>query len=173
MFLTCLLILNSVLWQEDFTNSLSTMSQLFEYTVGITHKDGKVFLRADPKLEGSASAWFYVDMDDKDFAFTKDDVLQLAVRVNKNKVRINYYYRKEGSMEYRGGEKIVSADENFQTIRIPLKGAYPFYSGNFPVSLTPGKSPELFIFVDNLCPGEFDVEIDNIAVVKEDTREGK
>lgn len=173
MFLTCLLILNSVLWQEDFTNTLSTMSQLYEYTVDITHKDGKVFLKASPKLEGFASAWFYVDVDDKDFAFTKDDILQLAVKVNKNKLRINYYYRKEGSQEYWGGEKIVSADEKFQTIRIPLKDANPFYSGNFPVSLTPGKTPELYIFVDNLLPGNFDVEIDNVAVVKEDAKEGK
>ena len=173
MFLTCLLIVSTILWQEDFTNSLSTMSQLFEYTVDITHKDGKVFLKADPKLEGSASAWFYVDMDDRDFAFTKDEVLELAVKVNKNKLRINYYYRKGGTQEYWGGEKIVSADEKVQTVKIPLKEAYPFYSGNFPQSLTPGKTPALYIFVDNLCPGEFDVEIDNIAVVKEEAGEGK
>ena len=149
------------------------MSQLFEYTVDITHKEGKIFLKANPKLEGASSAWFYVDMDDKDFAFTKDDVLELALKVNKNKLRINYYYRKEGSAEYWGGEKIVSADEKLQTIKIPLKEAFPFYSGNFPVSLTPGKTPELYIFVDNLCPGEFDVVIDNIAVVKEEAEEGK
>jgi len=149
------------------------MSQLFEYTVDITHRDGKVFLKADPSLEGGASAWFYVDMDDKDFAFTKDGVLELAVKVNKNKLRINYYYRKGGSAEYLGGEKIVSADDKMQTIRIPLKEAFPFYSGNFPNSLTPGKTPELYIFVDNLCPGEFDVEIDNIAVVKEKAGEEK
>jgi hypothetical protein len=156
-----------MLWQEDFSKSLSTMSQLFEYSVDISHKDGKVFLKADPRLEGGASAWFYVDMDDEKFSFTKEDVLELAVKVNKNKLRINYYYRKEGSAEYWGGEKIVSADEKIQTVRIPLKDAFPFYSGNFPQSLTPGKTPELYIFVDNLCPGQFDVEIDNIAVVKE------
>ena len=165
MFLTCLLLLNSILWQEDFTNSLSTISQLYEYTVSITHKDGKVFLRANPEYEGFASAWLYLD---EDIAFNKDDALELAVKVTTNKLRINYYYYRKETNEYLGGEAIIAANEKVQTIKVPLKGAFPFYGGNFPLSLTPGKTPALYLFFDNLLPGDFDVEIDCISVVKEE-----
>ncbi len=167
MLLTYLFILNSVIWQEDFTTRLSTMSQLYEYRVDITHMNGKVLLKANPRLEGSASAWYYLEEYDNDFEFSEDDVLELAVKVNDNKLRLNYYYHRKGYQSYWAGEKIISADEEWQTIKIPLKDAKPFYSGNFPYALTPGRTPALFIFIDNLLPGDFEVEIDRISVLKE------
>ncbi len=173
MLLAYLFLINSIIWQEDFTANLSTLNQLFDYEIEILQEKGSAHLLGDPKIEGGASAWYYIDEFDKKNEFNENDVLELRVKVNNNKLRLRYYYHKDGFASYKGGKKIISSNKNWQTIQIPLKNAKPFYSGNFPYALTPGKTPSLFIFIDNLLPGKFDVEIDRISVIKASSTGGE
>ncbi len=161
--MTCVLLfaVSTMLWQEDFVEGTSTMTQLFEYTVDIFHEDGKIFLRANPHSEGFASAWFYVD---ENVYFSDHDILELIVKVNNNRMRFNYYYYRQDKKLYYFGEDIVLPQDYWQTITIPLEDAKPYYSSNWPCALTPARTPALYIIIDNLLPGEFDVEIDNISV---------
>lgn len=168
MFFLYLFTVTTVLWQEDFTENMSTMSQLYDYTVDISHQDGKVFLKANPQFEGFSSAWFYVD---EDLAFCDDDILELIVRVHDKKARLKYFYRKEGCSVYYGGVKVVAPDTQWQKVEIPLKDARPFYSSNYPSALTPDKTPCLYIFITNELPGNFDVEIDWMSVVRPESHE--
>lgn len=163
MFLLCLFTITSVLWHEDFTENMSTLSQLYDYTVDISHRDGKIFLQAHPRFEGFASAWLYVD---EDITFCDDDRLELVIKVHDKKVRLKYFYRKEGRNVYFGGVKVIAPDTQWQKVEIPLKDARPFYSSNYPYALTPDKTPCLYIFITNELPGHFDVEIDWISVVR-------
>ncbi len=167
MILISLFIFSSVLWQEDFTDTISTMSQLFDYTIDITHEDGKVFLRAHPQCGGITSAWFYIDED----LTLSDDILELVMKVNDNKALLRYFYRKEGGGVYFFGDKIVSADTQWQRVQIPLEEAKPFYGSDFPYALTPGKMPCLYIFIQNKLQGNFDVEIDGISVLRMESPE--
>ena len=128
MFLTCLLILNSVLWQEDFTANLSTLKQLYEYTVEISHEKGKVRLKGDPDTEGGSSAWYYLDDHDYKIEIGDNDILELTLNVKANTARIKYFYHREGFSSYKGGEKLVSSGKKAQKIRIPLKDSKHFYS---------------------------------------------
>jgi hypothetical protein len=68
---------------------------------------------------------------------------------------------------YYTGKTSVAVDEHWQTVDISLHDAQPFYSSNFPASLTPGKEPVLFVFVENEEPSAFRVEIDDIAVIEQ------
>jgi hypothetical protein len=163
MLLLCLFVLTPVLWQEDFIDGIATMSQLYEYEIEISHLDGKVILNGNPQFEGFSSAWFYLDSE---ILFSENDILELKIKVNNNKMRLNYFYRKKGSPVYYAGEEIISASEDWQQIKLPLMCAKPFYSSNFPFALTPDKTPALYIFIDNLLPGTFNVEIDKISVQK-------
>ena len=153
---------NIVLWQEDFTKGPQTMAQLYDYSVHISYHDSdKVVLQGNPKMEGFSSAWFYLD---KDIIFTENDTLEILLKVKHNKARINYYYRKENYPVYFGGEVIVPSDKEWQTVKIPFCSAKPFFSSNFPFALTPHTLPALYLFIDNLLPGYFEVEIDRILV---------
>jgi len=154
-------IFSSILWQEDFTDTTLVMSQLYNYSINISHKEGKAFLIANPDSEGFAAAWFYVE---EDIAFTPLDVLNLVLKVNANKARFKYFYRREGRKVYFRGEEIISPSEQWQKIEISLKETKPYYSSNYPYALTPNKNPCLYIFIDNELPGYFDVEIDSIYV---------
>ncbi len=165
LFLVSLLLVGSTLiWEEDFTNDLATVRQLYNYTISIAHKKGAVSLQGSPQKEGGSTAWFYVDQSEKRGYFTKDHVLELNLTVPLNKARISYYYMLEGAAYYHGGQIIVEPKEESQTIEIPFAQAKPFYSGNFPYALTPNKVPALFVFIDNLEPGAFEVLVDRIAV---------
>lgn len=161
MILISLFIFSSILWQEDFTDTTLVMSQLYNYSIDISRKEGKVFLKANPDSEGFAAAWFYVE---EDIAFSPFDFLKLVIKVNANKARFRYFYRREGRKVYFRGEEVISRGEQWQKIKIPLKEAKPYYSSNYPYALTPNKNPCLFIFIDNELPGYFDVEIDSIYV---------
>ncbi len=168
MILIPLFILSTLLWQEDFTESVSTVSQLFGHTVEITHKDGKVILQAHPQCGDFASAWLSVD---KDLVINDDHTLELLIKVNDNQVGLRYYYRKGNGEVYFFGDYVVSADEQWQRVQIPLKAAKPLYGSDFPFALTPGKMPCLFLFIRNELPGNFDVEIDRISVLSEELPE--
>lgn len=167
MILISLFIFSSMLWQETFTDTTLTMSQLYDYYVDISSKEGKVFLKANPESEGFAAAWFYVD---EDIAFGSFDVLKLVIKVNDNNARLRYLYRREGRKVYFGGEEIISHSEQWQEVEIPLGEAKPFYSSNYPYALTPDKNPCLYIFIDNKWPGYFDVEIDSIYVFRTESQ---
>ncbi len=168
MILLFVFIFSSLLWQEDFTDTALTMSQLYDYSVDISCEEGIVFLKANPQSEGSAAAWFYVD---EDIAFSSDDVLKLVIKVNDNDVRLRYLYRREGREVYFGGDEIIPLSEQWQKVEIPLKKAKPFYSSDYPYALTPGKKPCLYIFIDNKLPGNFDVAIDSIFVFRPESHE--
>lgn len=168
MLLTFLFLINSIIWQEDFIANLSTMKQLYEYTVDITHERGKVRLKGNPKKEGGSTAWFYLDDFDSKVEISDHDILEFTLKVKANTARIKYFYHREGFSSYKFGVKTIRSNNKNQTIKIPLKASKHFYSGNHPYALTPGKTPSLFIFIDNLVPGEFDVEIDRIAIVKKE-----
>jgi len=167
MILISLFIFSFMLWQETFTDTIPTMSQLYDYSVDISSKEGKVFLKANPESEGFAAAWFYVD---EDIAFGSFDVLKLVIKVNDNNARLRYLYRREGRKVYFGGEEIISHSEQWQKVEIPLGEAKPFYSSNYPYAFTPDKNPCLFIFIDNELPGYFDVEIDSIYVFRSESQ---
>lgn len=157
-------ILSTLVWQENFAESVSTMKQLFGHTVEITHNEGKVILHAHPQCGDVASAWFYVD---KDLVLNDSHTLELLIKVNDNEVGLRYYYLKGGGEVYFFGDYIISADAQWQKVRIPLTGAKPLYGSDFPVALTPGKMPCLYIFLRSELPGNFDVEIDYIAILSE------
>ncbi len=165
MLFVSLLLIGALVWQEEFTANRSTMLQLYEYNIDITHQDGTVLLKSNPAKEGAASAWYHCD---RETDFCENDVLLFTVKVHANNLRLKYFYRKKDSQAYWGGEVVVPPSKNWQTIKIPLKSAMPFYSGNYPFALTPGKTPALFVFFDNLVPGKFDAVIDKISVLKAD-----
>jgi len=168
MMVICILCAATVLWQADFNDGLGNFSQLYDYEVKMVHKEGKVILTANPRFEGFASAWLYVD---EEVTFTRDDLLELKIKVDDNKVRFRYFYLAEEGRVYYAGEEYISRSRNWQNIMIPLVCARPFYSSNFPWSLTPDKKPPLFIFIENALPGSFEVEIDRISVKRVIERE--
>jgi hypothetical protein len=163
MFFLCLFTITTVIWQEDFTQGPATMSQLYDYTVNISHEEGKVILKADPESENFSAAWFYVDQD---LAFTDEDVLELVMKVENNEIRLRYFYRKENEKEYYSGVQIISPDAEYQKIELPLVEARPFFGTEYPASLTPEKQPCLYIFMSSDIRGGFDVEINWISVIR-------
>jgi hypothetical protein len=169
IFLT-LFILSSILWQEDFTDTTVSMSQLYDYSIDISYEEGIVSLAAHPQLEGAAAAWFYVD---EDISFSADDALRVVIKVRESEVRLRYLYRREGRTVYFGGDEVISPSDEWQRVQIPLTEGRPFYSSNYPYALTPGKEPCLFIFIDNLVPGDLDVQIDNVSVSRSESSGGE
>ena len=168
MMLISLLIISSMLWRKEFTDTVPAMSQLYYYSVDINCDEGKILLKANPQFEGFASAWFYVD---EDITFNSDGILEMVIKVSDNEVRFRYFYRKEGHEVYFAGKEIISSDKQWQKVEIPLGEAKPFYSSNFPFALTQDKKPCLYIFIDNKLPGNYDVEIDRISVFSSESDE--
>jgi len=168
MIFISLFAISSLLWQEDFTETTSPMNQLFDYTIDITHESGKVLLKAYPQCGDFASAWLSVD---EDLTLGDEDVLELVMKVNYNEVGFRYYYLKGGGEVYFFGERTISAHTEWQHVEIPLKEAKPLYGSDFPAALTPGKMPCIYIFMRNELPGNFDVEIDRISVMREELPE--
>lgn len=169
VFLT-LFIFSSILWQEDFSDTSMTMSQLHDYSIDISYEEGIVSLTAHPQFEGGAAAWFYVD---EEVSFSADDVLRVVMRVRENEVRLRYLYRREGRKVYFGGDALISPGPEWQRVEIPLTEGRPFYSSNYPYALTPGKEPCLFIFIDNLLPGDLDVQLDNVSISSPESSGGE
>lgn len=161
MTAVALLIVSAVLWQEQFIDGVSSMNQLYDYTVDIVHKGETVVLRADLQEEEFAAAWFFVDDADP---FPYDAVMRLTVKVNSSTARLRFFCRRHGHSVYYAGETNIAADEHWQNVDISLRDAKPFYSSNFPASLTPGKEPALFLIIENTQPGTFTIEIDDISV---------
>ena len=159
-----LILASTLLWQEDFDDNVSTMSQLYDYNVEISHEDGKVIITARPQFEGFASAWLYVDGD---VGFDAGDALELRIKVNVNTVRLRYFFRKKTCKQYHAGEYNIPAAEEWQTVQIPLDNATPFFGTEFPAALTPDRTPILYLFIENAMPGDFDVELDRIAVERQ------
>lgn len=60
--------------------------------------------------------------------------------------------------EDRMGIKYIKSSPEWNLIKIPLNTTKPFYSSNFPFSLTPGVKPSMFTFFENKNPGKFEVE---------------
>ena len=163
MLLIFLFNITTVLWKEDFTQGLATMSQLYDYNVNIVHEEGRVFLKANLESKHFSAAWFYVD---EDFAFTEEDILELVMKVKDKEVRLRYFYKKEGESEYYSGVQIISPDAEYQKVELPFVDAKPLYGSEYPSALTPGQKPCLYIFISGDLPGVFDVEIDYISVTR-------
>ena len=156
-----LILASTLLWQEDFTDNASTMSQLYNYSVEISHEDGIVTLIANPQFEGFASAWLYVEGD---VGYHTSDALKMRIKVNANTVRLRYFFRKKICKEYHAGEQMIQTAEDWQTVQIPLRNATPFFGMEFPAALTPDKTPVLYLFIENAAPGDLNVELDWISV---------
>ena len=170
IFLT-LFIFSSILWQEDFADTTAVaVSQLYDYSIDVSQEEGIVSLTANPQLEGGAAAWFYVE---EDIAFNADDLLRIVIKVRDNDVRLRYFYRREGRKVYFGGDETIRPSAEWQRVEIALADAKPFYSSDYPYALTPGKQPCLYLFIDNMLPGNLDVEIDNISVFAPDASGGE
>lgn len=167
MMVILLLTLTSVLWHEDFTVGTGGLSQLADYAVDISHRPGMAVLKAKPRFEGFASAWLAID---KGIVFTPDDVLKIRIRVNSNKVRIRYFYLDKDRRIYLEDERCIPHAEGWQDIEIPLRSATPFPSVNFPYLLMPDERPPMYLFIENLLPGDFEVEIDRVSVEREGER---
>ena len=166
MIIISLFIISTLLWQDDFTETITPVKQLFNNTVDITYERGKVLLNAHPQNGDFASAWFSVD---EDIILGDRDVLELVIKVNHNKVGLRYYCLKGGGGVYFFGERTICAQEAWQHVDIPIKEAKPLFGSDFPAALTPGKMPCLYIFIRNELPGNFDVEIDRIALLREES----
>jgi len=164
MIFISLFIISTLLWQDDFTETITPVNQLFDNTIDITYERGKVLLNAHPQNGDFASAWFSVD---EDIILSDRDILELVIKVNDNKVGLRYYCLKGGGA-YFFGERTISAHAAWQHVDIPIKEAKPWYGSDFPAALTPGKMPCLYIFIRNELPGNFDVEIDRIALLREE-----
>ena len=163
MTAVALLIVSAVLWQEQFINGVSSMNQLYDYTVDIVHEGEKVILRADLQDEEFAAAWFSID---ESRPFPQDAIVRLTVKVNSNTARLRLFCRRHGHSVYFAGAKSIAADEHWQAVDIRLQDTKPFYSSNFPASLAPGKEPALFLIIENEQPGAFNIEIDDIVVLE-------
>jgi hypothetical protein len=163
-----LLLVSSVIWQEDFARGSSMMHQLYDYRIDIAQQDGGVRLTANPQFEGFASAWLYVN---EDIHFSDDDVLEIRIRDNGNAVRIRYFFLKDNCQEYYAGENIVFIGAEWQNVEIPLRFATPFFGSEFPAALTPNEKPALYLFIENAVSGSFDVELDHISVTRRRTQE--
>jgi hypothetical protein len=164
MILPYLLLAYAAIGATDLSSSLSTMRQLYEYQVAITplKAEGTVQITANPAAEGSATAWLYVD---EKIEIAASDTLVMTVAVNSNTLRIKWMYYRMSTQAYWGNVETVAPKKGIQTIRIPVKKACAFYNGNYPFALTPGKTPALFVFFDNLLPGKFDATISSVSVV--------
>jgi hypothetical protein len=162
-----LFVASSILWQEDFTESTSALTQLYDYHVDIAQRDGNVRLTANPQFEGFASAWLHVD---EEIALHEDDALTMRIRGNDTAVRIRYFFRKGSCASYYAGEKTILAGAEWQDMIIPLESAMFFPGTEFPAALTPGKSPVLYLFIENGESGNFDIEIDRISIVRPDAQ---
>ena len=162
-----LILASTVLWHEDFTENVSTFSQLYDYNVDISHEDGIVTLIANPQFEGFASAWFYVEGE---AGYHTNDVLAMRIKVNANTVRLRYFFRKKTFKEYYAGEQMIQTAEEWQTVQIPLRNATPFFGMEFPAALTPDKTPVLYLFIENAAPGAFNVELDQISIERQSTK---
>lgn len=155
-----LIIASALVWQEDFTESVSTLTQLYDYSVEIVHREGIVKLTANPQFEGFASAWMYLDKSVR----VDDATLRLRIKVNANAVRLRYFFRKEQAKYYHAGEYIIEVSEGWQDVSIPLRYGMPFYGSEFPRALTPNENPGMYIFIENAMPGYFEVELDRISI---------
>jgi len=158
-----LFLASTMLWQEDFKDDAYALHQLYDYQVDITHLDGGVKLTANPLFEGFASAWLYVD---ESIVLTDNDVLEIRIRDNGNAVRLRYFFRKQEGANYYAGESIVFIGDEWQNVEIPLKHGQLFSGCEFPAALTPGKTPVLYLFIENAVSGDFDVELDRISIMR-------
>ncbi|UCD05858.1 MAG: hypothetical protein JSV98_01080 [candidate division WOR-3 bacterium] len=158
-----LILATSVVWQEDFAETSSVIQQLYDYHVEIIYQDGRVRLTANPPFEGFASAWLYIDGDT---VFSDSDALVIRIKGNENPVRVRYFFRKAACKEYYAGESIITASKELHDVKIPLKHAALLSGTEFPAALTPGLDPIFFLFIENAAPGEFEIEIDQISVVR-------
>ncbi len=159
-----LFVVSAVLWQEQFIDGVSSMNQLYDYTVDIAHEGETVVLRAYPQAQGFASAWFFIDYQNP---FPDDAILRLTMKVTENRARLRFFCLRHGHSVYYAGETNIAANEHWQNVDILLQDAQPFYSSNFPASLTPGNEPVLFLFIENEEPSAFHVEIDDISVIEQ------
>jgi hypothetical protein len=155
-----LIIASTLVWQEDFTEGVSTLSQLYDYTVEIVHQEGLVKLTANPQFEGFAAAWMYLDENVR----VADATLHIRIKVNTSAVRLRYFFRKEQAKYYHAGEYIIEVSEGWQDVNVPLRYGRPFYGSEFPRALTPGKNPAVYLFIENAMPGYFQAELDRISI---------
>jgi hypothetical protein len=158
-----LILATSVVWQEDFAETSSAIQQLYDYHVEIIYQDGRIRLKANPPFEGFASTWLHVDSD---IVFSDNDALEIRIKGNENPVRVRYFFRKAECKEYYAGESIIIAGTEWCDATIPLKGAVLLSGTEFPAALTPGLDPMFFVFIENAAAGEFEIEIDQISVVR-------
>ena len=153
----------SMVWQEDFADTSTAIQQLYDYHVEIVYHDGRIRLTADPPFEGFASAWLHVD---RDIVFSDNDVLAIRIKGSENAVRVRFFFRKEMCKEYHAGERVITAGKEWQDVTIPLKHSILLSGTEFPAALTPGLSPVLFVFIENAAPGEYEIEIEEISVLR-------
>lgn len=154
-----LFLINLILWKGDF-KSLN-IRQLYDYTISIQVSDEGLILKGKPEDEGHSAAWLYLP---ENLKILSSDTLFIKIKVNKNTVRLRYFYLSEDERVYLLGIKYIESARDWQEIIIPLNCAKPFYSNNFPWSLVPDKKPSMYIFIENNYPGDFDVEIKNIKL---------
>lgn len=164
MTAVALLVVSAILWQEQFIDGVSSMNQLYDYSVAVVHEGEKVILRADSPEQGFAAAWFSIDYQ---YPFPDDAIVRLTMKVTENRARLRFFCQRHGHSVYYAGETSVAADEHWQTVDIELQDTNPFYSSNFPASLAPGKEPVLFLIIENADPGAFTVEVDDILVLEQ------
>ena len=168
MSIFALITASTVLWMDDFKPdteiwvadqrnpvSISYFPISNGDTIGYTHIEG------NPKDVGRSSAWLYVD---KIPNLSTASFVSLKVKGNGNLVRFRILFKNLGKTPYYYLQQNIRIADDWKEIKISSQNAHPIWSSNYPYALTPGLSPDFFLFVENGEPGSFSVEIDKIEV---------
>lgn len=158
-----LLLLSLVGWQADLSPGLATLQGQPDYPVVVTQVSGKAFLTANPKEEGWASAWMYVE---KLGQVPREASLALTLKGNGRSLRLRYFYLGPDPGLYYSSTEYVNTNGKWQTIRLPLTKSGPFFSSNFPWAMVPDKRVQLYLFIENGEPGPFEVTLSRVSLEK-------
>jgi hypothetical protein len=161
--LASLLLLSLLGWQADLSPGMATLQGQPDYPAAVAHLNGQTVLTANPNEEGWASAWMYQEKIGKVPVGTE---LALTLKGNGRSLRLRYFYLGPDPGLYYSSTEYVKTDGQWQTVRLPLSQAGPFYSSNFPWAMVPDKRVEFYLFVENGEPGPFQVTLSRVALEK-------
>lgn len=166
-----LLLLIPMVWHmgfqsgvEGFRASTKNPCAVSWVKSGALKSEGAIRITGNPKDRGRSSAWAPIEGIGP---INTNSQLTFWAKGNNKPMRVRIiFHPQNGSSDYYHLWKTVNLTTKWQKITIPLNGARPIWSSNYPYVLTPGEKPDLFLFFENLQPGHFDVTIDEISLEK-------
>lgn len=168
MIIFALICTSTVLWMDDFKSDTGIWVANQRNPVSISYFPinngdtiGYVHIAGSTEDVGRSSAWLYVE---KIPALSTASYVSLKVKGNGNLVRFRILFKNLGKTPYYYLQQNIRIADDWKEIKISFKNAHPIWSSNYPYALTPGLSPDFFLFVENGEPGSFSVGIDKIEV---------